>query len=103
MYYPKKVDLTKTYMKPKDDFEILQNYKQLLSAFIKLGCNKFDPEKFRKRKDKDLIQFAEYLKKFLGQHLFGDTEQTTVHNLLASFPSSEKITIPKHTNETIKI
>ncbi len=53
-------------MKPKDDYEILQNYKHLLSAFVKLGWKKFDPEKFRKRKDKDLVVMTQFLKNILS-------------------------------------
>jgi hypothetical protein len=53
-------------MNPKDDYEILQNFKQLSYAFSKLGWKKFDPEKFRKRKDKELVSMAQYLKRILS-------------------------------------
>lgn len=78
-------------MNPKDDYEILQNFKQLSSAFGKLGWKKFDPEKFRKRKDKELGLMAQYLRKILSEHLFNNNESTNVHSLLASYPSPDKV------------
>lgn len=64
-YHPKAVDLTKIYFKPKNHFEILQNYKLLLGAFGKLGWKKFDPQKYAIQKDKENLQMANYIKKTL--------------------------------------
>jgi hypothetical protein len=44
------VDLSKVYLKPKNEYEVLQNYKLLSSCFSKLGWKKFDPERYSKRK-----------------------------------------------------
>jgi hypothetical protein len=74
-------------MNPKDEYEVLQNFKQLSYAFNKLGWKKFDPEKFRKRKNKDLVVMAQYLKRIFSEHLFDKNESTSVHSLLTSYPS----------------
>lgn len=40
-FHPKTVDLPKVYLKPKSEYEILQNYKLLSNCFIRLGWKKF--------------------------------------------------------------
>ena len=42
-FHPKSVDLSKVYLKPKNEYEVLQNYKLLAGSFAKLGWKKFDP------------------------------------------------------------
>jgi hypothetical protein len=60
------VDLSKVYLKPKNEYEVLQNYKQLSGCFIKLGWKKFDPERYSKRKEKDYLSLAQILRKILS-------------------------------------
>jgi hypothetical protein len=55
IHYPKYVDLTKIYLKPKNSFEVLQNYKQLMTIFTQLGWKRIDPEKYVKQQDKDCL------------------------------------------------
>jgi hypothetical protein len=49
-YHPKSVDLSKAYIKPKNDYEVLQNFKCLVQAFSKLGWKRFDPDRYTKQK-----------------------------------------------------
>ena len=44
---------------------MLQNYKQLLAAFGKLGWKKFDPDKYAHQKEKDYTQMGSYIMKVL--------------------------------------
>lgn len=65
IYHQKYVDLSKTYVKPKNNFEVLQNYKQLMNCFQALRWKKFEPEKYAKQQDKDCLAIAKYIMKTL--------------------------------------
>lgn len=58
VYFPKYVDLSKIYIKPKNSFEVMQNYRQLFNIFGQLGWKKMDPEKYVKQQDKDCIDIS---------------------------------------------
>ncbi len=55
------MDLTKIYLRPKNSFEVLQNYKQLMSIFSQLGWKRIDPEKYVKQQDKDCLEIANFI------------------------------------------
>ena len=49
-FHPKVVTLSKINHKPKNEYEVLQNYKHLLNCFSKIGWKKFDPDRYSKLK-----------------------------------------------------
>lgn len=65
-YHPKNVEISKSYLKPKNEFEVLQNYKLLANCFAKLGWKKLDPERYSKKKEKDYLSLAQTLRKILS-------------------------------------
>ena len=60
------MDLSKADIKPKNEYEVLQNYKHLVNCFSKVGWKKFDPERYAKKKEKDYLSLAQTLKKILS-------------------------------------
>lgn len=73
------MDLSKVYLKPKNEYEVLQNYKLLSVCFVKLGWKKFDPERFSKRKERDYLSLAQTLRKVLSTR---SIKQSTLQNNL---------------------
>lgn len=66
LYFPKHVNLTKVYLRPKNSFEVIQNFRQLLNTFTLLGWKKIDPEKYVKQQDKDCLDIANFIIKKLN-------------------------------------
>lgn len=52
----------------------MQNYKILSRAFGKLGWKKFDPERYSKKKEKDYLALAQYLKKILSNRILKEIQ-----------------------------
>lgn len=65
-YHPKYVELSKVYIKPKNNFEVLQNYKQLSNCFHNLGWKRFEAEKYAKQHDKDCFAIGSFIMKSLS-------------------------------------
>lgn len=65
IHYPKYVNLSKVYIKPKNSFEVIQNYRQLLNTFSNLGWKKIEPDKYVKQQDRDCLDLANFIIKKL--------------------------------------
>jgi hypothetical protein len=85
-FHHKTVDLSKAYIKPKNEYEVLQNYKHLLACFGKIGWKKFDPERYAKRKEKDYLSLAQTLKKILSSRSIRESRlQSSIGATLEEF------------------
>lgn len=77
----------------RNEYMVLQNYKLLARAFNKLGWRKFDPERYVKKKEKDYIALAEFLRKTLTSHALNDSPRM----------EKPKCLLSKHTLSTNKV
>ncbi|CAD8120856.1 unnamed protein product [Paramecium sonneborni] len=68
--HPGKVVLNKINWKAKQEYEFVNNFKVLQQAFSKLGIQKpIEIEKLTKCKYQDNLEFLQWLKKYMDQHV----------------------------------
>ena len=91
-YHPKNVDLSKLYIRPKNQYEVLQNYKLLAQCFAKLGWKKLDPERYSKKKEKDYLSLAQTLRKILSSRSIKQSRlQSNLDVTLEQFKTEQKV------------
>lgn len=99
-FHPKNVDLSKVFLKPKNEYEVLQNYKLLSGSFVKLGWKKFEAERYSKRREKDYLSLAQVLRKVLSTRSIKEgLLQGHLDTTLEEFRSEEEPRTAPHHNQ----